>query len=399
MNTIVCMKQVPARDAPLRIVGNWIDESDIGFEMNEPDSYALEEALRLKEKHGGQVVALSLGPERVKQAIREALAKGADRGVHIADDHFAQLDPLATAKVLAAAIAKEPCDLVLTGLQSDDHGSGQTGVLLAELLHLPHATIVMQIDVHGRTDETEARAGGGMVPVGRLPAAGGPVDPVRDQQGAVRDHEGDHRGEEEATRHGRARVAGGDRPTDGEDRENLCPGENQENRVPDRDPEGNGGQAGAGAPGGKAGDLIMKTLVIMEQRQGKWNHTSFETLVAAQQIASPTSGTLIAAVVGKNVAALAEELATKDVAEVLLVEHDLLESYTPDGYCTALRQVIEASKPDLILFPHTYQVRDFAPALAAMLGRGMVGDCTGFGTKAGSWYSSAPCSRGRLPRM
>ena len=105
----------------------------------------------------------------------------------------------------------------------------------------------------------------------------------------------------------------------------------------------------------------MKTLVIMEQRQGKWNNTSFETLVAAQQIASATSGTVIAAIVGKNVGALAEELATKDVAEVLLVEHDLLESYTPDGYCTVLKQVIEAATPDLVLFPHTYQVRDSAP--------------------------------------
>src|SRR5271157_4374116 len=76
MNTIVCIKQVPAKDAPLAIAGNWINESDIGFEMNEPDSYALEEALQLKEKHGGKVVALSLGPERVKQTIHEALAKG-----------------------------------------------------------------------------------------------------------------------------------------------------------------------------------------------------------------------------------------------------------------------------------------------------------------------------------
>jgi len=115
--------------------------------MNEPDSYALEEALRLKEKHGGEVIALSLGPERVKQTIKEALAKGADRGIHIADDNFAQLDPLGTAKVIAAAIAKEKVDLVLTGLQSDDHGFGQTGVLLAALLNLPHATLIMQIDV------------------------------------------------------------------------------------------------------------------------------------------------------------------------------------------------------------------------------------------------------------
>ncbi len=117
--------------------------------MNEPDSYALEEALRLKEKNGGEVIVLSLGPERVKQTIKEALAKGADRAIHIADDNFAQLDPLGSAKVLAAAIGKEKCDLVLTGLQSDDHGFGQTGVLLAGLLNLPHATIIMPIEVQG----------------------------------------------------------------------------------------------------------------------------------------------------------------------------------------------------------------------------------------------------------
>jgi electron transfer flavoprotein beta subunit len=147
MKIVVCIKQVPAKDAPLAIAGNWIRESDIGFEMNEPDSYALEEALRLKEKHGGEVIALSMGPERVKQTIKEALAKGADRGIHIADDQFAQLDPLATASALAAAIKNEKADLVLTGLQSDDHGFGQTGVLLAGVLDLPHATIIMQIEV------------------------------------------------------------------------------------------------------------------------------------------------------------------------------------------------------------------------------------------------------------
>src|SRR6201998_3953484 len=103
----------------------------------------------------------------------------------------------------------------------------------------------------------------------------------------------------------------------------------------------------------------MKILVVTEQRQGKWNNTSFETLAAAQQIAATTSGTIIAAVVGKGVAAFAEELATKNVAEVLVVEHDLLENYTPDGYCTALKQVIEAVKPDYVFFPHTYQGRDF----------------------------------------
>jgi len=149
LNIAVCIKQVPAKDAPLQILegGAWIRETDIGFEMNEPDSYALEEALRLKEKHGGEVVALSMGPERVKQTIKEALAKGADRGIHVADDKFFLLDPLASARSLAASLQKQKFDLILTGLQSDDHGFGQTGVLLAGLLGLPHATIIMQIEV------------------------------------------------------------------------------------------------------------------------------------------------------------------------------------------------------------------------------------------------------------
>jgi electron transfer flavoprotein alpha subunit len=122
----------------------------------------------------------------------------------------------------------------------------------------------------------------------------------------------------------------------------------------------------------------MKILVITEQRQGKWSNTSFETLVAARQIAQATSGTITAVVVGKGIAALADELAGKNVGEVLVVEHDLLESYTPDAYCIALKQVIDSAQPDLVLFPHTYQVRDFAPQLAAMLGKGLIGDCVGF---------------------
>jgi electron transfer flavoprotein beta subunit len=150
MKIAVCIKQVPAKDAPLVIdESGWIRERDIGFEMNEPDSFALEEALRLKEKHTGEVIAISMGPERVKQTIKEALAKGADRAIHISDDKAYALDPLGSAKSLAAAIAREKPDLVLTGLQSEDHGFGQTGVLMAEVLGLPHATIIMQIDVQG----------------------------------------------------------------------------------------------------------------------------------------------------------------------------------------------------------------------------------------------------------
>jgi electron transfer flavoprotein alpha subunit len=125
-------------------------------------------------------------------------------------------------------------------------------------------------------------------------------------------------------------------------------------------------------------EFNMKILVITEQREAKWNKVSFEALAAAQQIAQQTKGTLAGAVIGKGVAGLADELAGWQLDEVLLVEHGLLEKYTPDGFSLALRQVIEAAKPDLVLFPHTYQVRDFAPKLAAAMGKGMIGDCIAY---------------------
>jgi electron transfer flavoprotein alpha subunit len=122
----------------------------------------------------------------------------------------------------------------------------------------------------------------------------------------------------------------------------------------------------------------LNILVITEQRDGQWNKTGFETLVAAQQIAAEVKGHLAAMVIGKGVATLAGELAASKLDEVLLVEHDLLAAYTPDGYTIALQQTIAQAKPDLVLLPHTYQVRDFAPKLAASLGKGMIGDCIGY---------------------
>ena len=148
MKIIVAIKQVPERDAPLRIAasGQWIEEADLQFAMNEPDAYALEEALQLKEKHGGEVVVVSAGPERVATTIREALAKGADRALHVVCEDLARRDALSVANLLAAAIRPEEPDLVLTGLQSEDIGLGQTGVILAELLGLPHSTLILQVE-------------------------------------------------------------------------------------------------------------------------------------------------------------------------------------------------------------------------------------------------------------
>ncbi|WP_109484689.1 electron transfer flavoprotein subunit beta/FixA family protein [Occallatibacter savannae] len=148
MKIIVCIKQVPERDAQVRIdsSGKWIEESDIQFAMNESDAYALEEALQLKEKHGGEVVILSAGPERAGTTIREALAKGADRAIQVESDNLNTLDALGVAQLLSAAAKQESPDLVLTGLQSDDMGYGQTGVIMAELMDLPHASLILNVE-------------------------------------------------------------------------------------------------------------------------------------------------------------------------------------------------------------------------------------------------------------
>ncbi len=154
MKIAVCIKQVVTRDWPLRVdeAGRWVRDGDASFEMNEPDAYALEEALRLKEQHGGEVVVCSAGPARVSQVLREALARGADRALHVESDELASADTAAVAAALAGALRDESADLVLTGLQSDDQGFGQTGVVLAELLGIPHSTIIMEVVVEEVAD-------------------------------------------------------------------------------------------------------------------------------------------------------------------------------------------------------------------------------------------------------
>lgn len=151
MKIAVCIKQVPTRDWQPRLTDDrtWIREQDATYEMNEPDAYALEEALRLKEKLGGEVVVCSAGPSRVAQVLREALARGADRAIHVQDDGLASGDAFVVAGALAGAMKDDGFDLVLTGLQSDDQGFAQTGVVLAETLGFSHATIIMEVQADG----------------------------------------------------------------------------------------------------------------------------------------------------------------------------------------------------------------------------------------------------------
>lgn len=153
MRVAVCMKQVPDTEARLRVdkEGRWIEEEDLPFKINESDEYALEEGLRIAEETGGEVVVLSLGPDRVQESLRKALAMGAARAVHLKDPAFEGGDALATGRCLAAALAKEEVDLVITGSQSDDVGYGGTGSVVAGHLGWPHAWLVMGVEVEDGT--------------------------------------------------------------------------------------------------------------------------------------------------------------------------------------------------------------------------------------------------------
>ena len=163
MKIAVCIKQVPTREWQPRLTDDktWVRDQDVSYEMNEPDAYALEEALRLREKHSGEVVVCSAGPARATQVIREALARGADRAVHVEADALANADAVTIASALGEAIRDERFDLVLTGLQSDDQGFGQVGVVLAEKLGMPHATIIMEVQASDSSVRVKRELEGG----------------------------------------------------------------------------------------------------------------------------------------------------------------------------------------------------------------------------------------------
>ena len=268
MKIVIALKQVPARDSVLRVdqSANWIGEDDLSFEVNEPGAYALEEGLDLKAKHGGEVDVLCAGPARATQAIREALAKGADRAIHVEHDGLASLDPLQVASLLADAIRPEAADLILAGLQSDDLGYGQTGVILAELLGIPHSTIVMGME------------------------------------------------------------------------------------------------------------KIDSGIRIKRELENGW----------FQHVEMPLP------------ALVTVQSGIKRLERAYAVEHPLLRDYTADGYTIALKQLIEKVKPLVVLFPHTYQVRDFAPKLATALGSMLVSDVISQRVEDGQLILTRQLFQGRL---
>jgi electron transfer flavoprotein beta subunit len=164
MKILVCIKQVPDMESRFRLdsAGTWYSEQDLAWRMNEYDAYAVEQAVQVKEQTGGELVVLSLGPDRVKEALKKALAMGADRGVHLQDDHSHARDPQAVAAAIATAVAEEGFDLIFTGMQSQDRGSAQVGLLLAARLGLPAVSTIIDFSLDDATVTVRRELEGGL---------------------------------------------------------------------------------------------------------------------------------------------------------------------------------------------------------------------------------------------
>jgi electron transfer flavoprotein beta subunit len=147
MKILVCMKQVPDMESKFKVnsPGTWYDEADLAWRMNEYDEYAVEQAIQLKEQVGEcDLTVLSIGPKRVQETMKKALAMGCDRAVHVNDDHVWQKEPFEISSIIAEFARGKDFDMIFTGMQSQDRGSAQVGVLVAELLDIPSISTIVE---------------------------------------------------------------------------------------------------------------------------------------------------------------------------------------------------------------------------------------------------------------
>ena len=372
MKIIVAVKQVPVRDSLMHIdsSGKWLEEQDLSFEINEPDAYALEAALLLKEKHGGEVVVLCAGPERAGQTIREGLAKGADRAIHVVSGDLVKRDTLGVARLLSSAIAAEKADLILTGLQSDDLGLGQTGVVMAELLGLPHATIVMEMEKREGSIRVKRELEDGWFQWVEMPLARSVNHSIRNQQTPLRHPHGHKESEDQRGPAAGCGATGGADGGHGIAGARLPAAQEEGDANYRRYTRGSGRQA-SGHSQVRGARAMNGVLVVLEYRseggRTEWNRISWEALAAGQELAVLTGQSLVAALPGSRRKFRRRSWRQRRWRACMRVEHALLASYTSDGVTLALEQLVHSVQPSYVVFPHTYQVRDFAPRLAARL--------------------------------
>jgi electron transfer flavoprotein alpha subunit len=393
MRIVVAVKYVPVLRA-LRFdpVTRRLVREGVPGEASAFDLRALEGALALRARHGGEVVALTMGPPAARAALLECLALGADRGVHLCDPALAGSDTLATARALAAALRQEAADVVLLGRASVDAETGQVGPEVAELLDLPQATAVahLEIDPAARTFVAERETDDGAeTVVGPLPAlvtVGEDFAPERFPTRAERQAAaakpiavrtlGDLGLDPETVGSaGSPTWVAGLEPVESRRRGEMLAGESPAALAralgerlralapsrPDPPPLSARG-AGAGAP----------VWVVAEGGPRGWRPVTAELLAKADALAAALGAPLEAVVVGA--AADAAELGRAGADRVLVADDPALEPYTTEAHAAVLAAAIRARCPRLVLLASTVRGRDLAPRVAARLGLGLTGD-------------------------
>ena len=397
MRIAVLIKQVPGSESPLNIDSSnkALDESQVAYIINESDNYAIEEALQICDNNeNGEVVIISMGPQRVQKVIREALAKGAHRAIHIVTDSNESTDPLTTASVLADAIKNEKFDIVFSGLQSDDLGFGQTGVILGEMLEMSTATLAMSTELSDGKIKVKRELESGYFQwiTMTLPAS------ISVQSGCNTPRYPSLKGIMGAKKKEISEVKFDGANSSQEIKRLYAPRNSKETVMIEGSTDEivkklvdvlkNEIKIAKG--------LFMDILVVLEDSNGKIHRLSVEAIVGAQKFASAHNLSVSALVIGMNAEALSSEAAQYNIDKVLKVTNDLVSTYSSDGYTEVIRQIIERESPKYILFGHSYQVRDYVPKLSAKLRKPFLADSVAFDISEDSAVSTKQMYNAKL---
>lgn len=383
MKIVVCMKQVPRLDEVRFDRSNRIVREDVSAMTNPLDLQALGHALRLRDDEGGEIVALTMGPPQAREILEDAIGRGADRAIHLADKRFAGADTLATARAISRALEREKPDLVLFGRSTLDGATGQIGPQVAELADLPHLTQVFELELHGRTLHVERETERGSESwTLELPAVlsveRGPGPPNAEAQD---DHEVQ---EIDAEALGGSPREYGTRgsPTFVKEVRELALERRSERaeevkegvkrvcallREHDESPAVEHRRAGDA-------EHSRQIWVVAELQAESLHPESLEGIACARSVAEDLSADVVAVLLCANPHELPEELAAHGADRVLVVHDQHLAEYTAAHHCAALCAAIEERAPFAVIAPWSAQGRDYVPRVAARLGLGLIGD-------------------------
>lgn len=405
MKIVVCIKQVPeVSEIRFNPETKTIVREGVPCAVNPFDRRAVTEAMRIRERLGGIITVMTMGPHQAREAIVECLAMGADKGMHLVDSAFAGADTLATARALAIALGKEGFDIILCGRYSTDSETGQVGPEVAELLGIPHITGVRKIDfekdkitVERETDEgyevieceipvlfTSAERLNRPIKIGSSDIEAARTKPIEIITAQNLSEDVSNFGLKgsptyvsdifsvKTKREGI--VASGENPSEVAEKltqylikRGLFEPRKEETRISERRIRNK-----------KEPKDGRNIWVVSEIAGGRLRSVTLELLGEGVRLSEKIGGELCAVLIGKGLSPHAKTLAAYGADRVYLIEHDELHTYTAEGYANALIEVIKTYKPYIVLFPSTSDGRDYAPRVAARLKLGLTGDCIGF---------------------